>query len=95
MDTMIDNQAIIEQIADTLAHSHSILFITGAGISADSGLLTYRGSGGLYNIDTTEDGLPMRAAPALDAIWQCYRQRSTQSHDETVAIEAGGAARLT
>lgn len=29
--------------------------ITGAGISADSGLPTYRGIGGLYNDRTTED----------------------------------------
>jgi len=66
METMTDNQAIIEQIADTLVHSRSILFITGAGISADSGLPTYRGSGGLYDIDTTEDGLPIERALAGD-----------------------------
>jgi len=66
METMIDNQAIIEQIVDTLAYSHSILFITGAGISADSGLPTYRGPGGLYNLGTTEDGLPVERALAGD-----------------------------
>ena len=33
----------------------SILFITGAGISADSGLPTYRGIGGLYDRGT-DDG---------------------------------------
>jgi NAD-dependent deacetylase len=48
-----------------LAHSRSILFVT-AGISADSGLPTYRGSGGLYDIDTTEDGLPIERALAGD-----------------------------
>lgn len=66
MENVTDNQTIIEQIADTLARSRSILFITGAGISADSGLPTYRGSGGLYNIDTTEDGLPIERALAGD-----------------------------
>lgn len=71
METMIDNQTVIGQIADTLARSRSILFITGAGISADSGLPTYRGSGGLYNIDTTEDGLPIERALAGD-IMQDY-----------------------
>ena len=36
-----------------------MLFITGAGISADSGLPTYRGVGGLYNTETTEEGYPI------------------------------------
>ena len=66
METMTDNQALVEQIADTLARSRSILFVTGAGISADSGLPTYRGSGGLYDIDTTEDDLPIERALAGD-----------------------------
>lgn len=39
-----------------------ILFITGAGISADSGLPTYRGVGGLYEDAGTEDGLPIEVA---------------------------------
>jgi len=64
--TLIDNLKAIEQIADMLVDSRSILFITGAGISADSGLPTYRGSGGLYNLDTTEDGLPVERALAGD-----------------------------
>jgi NAD-dependent deacetylase len=33
--------------------------VTGAGISADSGLPTYRGIGGLYETDATEEGLPI------------------------------------
>jgi NAD-dependent deacetylase len=39
-----------------------ILFIAGAGISADSGLPTYRGLGGLYENDQTEDGIPIEIA---------------------------------
>jgi NAD-dependent deacetylase len=34
-------------------------FVTGAGMSADSGLPTYRGVGGLYNSGETEEGLPI------------------------------------
>ncbi|NLX96947.1 MAG: NAD-dependent protein deacylase [Rhodopirellula sp.] len=37
----------------------SILFVTGAGISSDSGLPTYRGIGGLYDVEATEEGLPI------------------------------------
>ncbi len=39
-----------------------MLFITGAGISADSGLPTYRGIGGLYDDVDTEDGLSIEEA---------------------------------
>ena len=39
-----------------------ILFVTGAGISADSGLPTYRGIGGLYDRATTEEGYAIEDA---------------------------------
>ena len=68
METTIDNQKTIERIAGMLAGSRSILFITGAGVSADSGLPTFRGSGGLYNIDCSEDGLPIERALAGDIL---------------------------
>jgi len=44
-----------------LARARRVLFITGAGLSADSGLPTYRGLGGLYN-GLTEEGIPIEAA---------------------------------
>lgn len=53
--------AQIQQLAQALAEAERILFITGAGLSADSGLPTYRGLGGLYNGHTAE-GLPIEAA---------------------------------
>ncbi|MHC4401964.1 MAG: SIR2 family NAD-dependent protein deacylase [Planctomycetota bacterium] len=53
------NSEGLDRVVDYLAHSQSLLFITGAGISADSGLPTYRGIGGLYNVNTTEEGLPI------------------------------------
>src|SRR5262249_57737981 len=49
----------IERIVDHLGQARSILFVTGAGMSADSGLPTYRGVGGLYNRGETEEGLPI------------------------------------
>ena len=54
--------AMHEEIALDLDRSRSILFITGAGISADSGLPTYRGIGGLYNVEETEDNIPIEEA---------------------------------
>jgi NAD-dependent deacetylase len=52
----------LRQIAGILQNCQSVLFITGAGISADSGLPTYRGIGGLYNSKTTDDGCSIEQA---------------------------------
>nr|ACU83551.1 NAD-dependent protein deacetylase [uncultured bacterium HF130_AEPn_1] len=49
----------IEIAADALARSKRALFITGAGLSADSGLPTYRGVGGLYEDMAPDEGLPI------------------------------------
>ena len=51
----------IQQVAQQLKQAERILLITGAGLSADSGLPTYRGLGGLYNGHTAE-GLPIEQA---------------------------------
>ncbi|HBX54947.1 NAD-dependent deacylase [Pseudomonas sp. UBA2684] len=53
-------QAII-RVAQAIAQAERILVISGAGLSADSGLPTYRGLGGLYNGHTAE-GLPIEVA---------------------------------
>jgi NAD-dependent deacetylase len=45
-----------------LAGAREVLFITGAGISADSGLPTYRGIGGLYGDTPTDEGLSIEEA---------------------------------
>ena len=52
----------LDKAADLLRPSSRVLFITGAGISADSGLPTYRGIGGLYNEIETEDGVAIEEA---------------------------------
>lgn len=65
--SQLRQQAVIEEPLDTtintivrlLNQSRSLLFITGAGISAESGIPTYRGIGGLYDVDTTEEGHPI------------------------------------
>ncbi|MCL2076409.1 MAG: NAD-dependent deacylase [Betaproteobacteria bacterium] len=52
----------IREIAALLNNARRVLFITGAGISADSGLPTYRGLGGLYENDLTDEGMPIEEA---------------------------------
>ncbi len=51
---------LIDRVVELLRPAHRLLFITGAGLSADSGLPTYRGVGGLYAAGrTTPCGLPV------------------------------------
>ncbi|MBN8441976.1 MAG: NAD-dependent deacylase [Thauera sp.] len=52
----------LDAVAALLARARRILFITGAGISADSGLPTYRGIGGLYHERLTDEGLTIEQA---------------------------------
>ena len=52
----------LDPIVDILRNARSVLAITGAGMSADSGLPTYRGVGGLYNDRTTDDGIAIEDA---------------------------------
>ncbi len=52
----------LDAAAALLGGAARVLFITGAGISADSGLPTYRGIGGLYHQRLTAEGLRIEDA---------------------------------
>lgn len=47
----------IAKVAAIFKHAKRVLFITGAGVSAESGVATYRGQNGLYNDEDVESGL--------------------------------------
>lgn len=51
--------SMAERVAEACREATSVLFVTGAGISAESGLPTYRGVGGLYDRGETDEGLPI------------------------------------
>ena len=53
------HDAVLERIAAALIAAQRVLFVTGAGLSADSGLPTYRGIGGLYEGIATAEGKPI------------------------------------
>ena len=93
----------IDRVVELLRNSRSVLAITGAGISADSGLPTYRGIGGLYNVNETEEGLPieellsgrmLRRAPAVT--WKylsqvelaCRGARPNRAHEVLQEMES-------
>jgi NAD-dependent deacetylase len=52
----------LEWAARALKKARRVLVVTGAGISAESGLPTYRGVGGLYDDADTQDGIPIEVA---------------------------------
>lgn len=56
-------------VRSALLRSQRILFVTGAGISADSGLPTYRGVGGLYDGKATDDGYAIEEALSA-TVWR-------------------------
>lgn len=71
----------IRQVAEELTKAKRVLFITGAGLSADSGMPTYRGVGGLYGDMPVRDGLTiedllsgymMRTQPTV--VWEYLGQ---------------------
>jgi NAD-dependent deacetylase len=51
-------EAELEQIAALLKKARRILFITGAGVSAESGVPTFRGATGAFPNGLTEEGIP-------------------------------------
>jgi NAD-dependent deacetylase len=98
-----DDAQWVEQVADLLRASRSVLVITGAGLSADSGLPTYRGVGGLYDGRDPDEGLPietlmsaevMQARPALT--WKyllqiekaCRGASPNRGHEVIAALES-------
>lgn len=81
MPTLEDPSASISCFAAWIRDAPRILFVTGAGLSADSGLPTYRGVGGVYEDAATEDGFPVEVAlsgPMLaarpDVAWRTIGQ---------------------
>ena len=58
-------------VAEEIAAVDTILIITGAGLSVDSGLPTFRGIGGLYEGKNTEDGMPIELALSGTMLRNC------------------------
>ncbi len=74
----------LDRAAELLICARRVLVITGAGLSADSGLPTYRGIGGLYEEAATEEGVPIEVALS----GQMLRQRPQLTWKYLLQIEA-------
>jgi NAD-dependent deacetylase len=90
---------MLETVSSTV---RSIVILTGAGISADSGLATFRGAGGLWEGARVEDvATPQawRRDPAL--VWRFYQERRARlaqvepnaAHRALAELERAGVER--
>jgi NAD-dependent deacetylase len=86
-----EDSRAIDLIAGQLRPEARLLFVTGAGLSADSGLPTYRGIGGLYEgglktthgfpIEDVLSGMMLQARPEIT--WTYLREIARASHGAT------------
>jgi len=74
---------VIAGIVNHLRTAQRLLIITGAGLSADSGLPTYRGIGGLYEGRLTDENIPIEQALSGEML----RQNAAISWKYIYAIE--------
>ena len=66
----------IEAAAEAMLSAKHLLVITGAGISAESGIPTFRGEGGLWRgYDATQLANPEAFARDPHLVWEWYRWR--------------------
>jgi NAD-dependent deacetylase len=71
-----DSAEVLRRAVEFLRGAKQVAVLTGAGVSAESGLATFRGSGGLWEGHRVEDvGTPMafKRDPAL--VWRFYNAR--------------------
>jgi NAD-dependent deacetylase len=67
---------MIEEIARRLQRARSVFVLTGSGISAESGLPTFRGVGGLWNSHRVEQlASPDGFARDPHLVWSWYNER--------------------
>ncbi len=93
----------VDAVVGLLKGAKSILFVTGAGVSADSGLPTYRGVSGLYNDKVTAEGIPIETALAGEMLYRrpevtwkylaqieecCRSARPNRAHEVIAAFES-------
>lgn len=67
---------IAEAVLDRMAAADGVVVFTGAGISAESGLGTFRGRGGVWNSVRVEDyATPEAFARRPAVVWEWYAER--------------------
>ena len=76
------DHALLEIASDRLRDASSVFVVTGAGISAESGIPTFRGAGGLWEGFRFEDlATPEAFVADPGRVWRWYRWRAEQYGD--------------
>ena len=76
------NPRMVQRVAEILANADRVLFVTGAGISAESGLATFRDSDGLWEKhDPMEIATPEAFARDPALVYRFYNARRNQLAD--------------
>ena len=71
-----------DSLKNKLKHAERIIFFTGAGISAESGVSTFRGEGGIWNKFKPEELASFQAfMKNADMVWEWYQYRRKIVHD--------------
>ena len=79
MEEATPNAPGLEQARDWLTRAASLAVLTGAGISAESGVPTFRGAGGLWKDHKPEDlATPEAFARDPRLVWEWYNWRREQ-----------------
>jgi NAD-dependent deacetylase len=84
----VEKQAAFETAASIIRVAERIAVLTGAGVSAESGLPTFRGAGGLWEGQRVEDvATPFAFRRNPEFVWRFYNARRTNLR--TVRPNAG------
>jgi NAD-dependent deacetylase len=74
----IELDQVLERAAGFLRSAQHVAIMTGAGVSAESGLATFRGAGGLWEGHRVEDvATPSAFARDPTLVWRFYNARRT------------------
>jgi len=75
----MDQADLISQARGLLGSADRITALTGSGVSAESGVPTFRGAGGLWeDVPVEEVATPQGFAADPDRVWQFYCERRVQ-----------------
>jgi len=73
---MNDADRSIERLAQIISYAQSLVVLTGAGVSAASGVPTFRGTGGLWREHRPEElATPQAFAADPELVWEFYNWR--------------------
>ena len=76
------DDSTLQEVADALRQARSVFVLTGSGISAESGLPTFRGAGGLWRTHRVEElASPEGFLRDPQLVWTWYNERRAAHRD--------------